>query len=80
MARNKGLLYWLWIAEKFKGKDFTDKDYSYMDRMEKSMKTDADKSIMAWFDVLQRNNIQKEEYFVKEVLDSASYIYKRQGG
>ena len=76
MARNKGSFFWEKIVNRFEGKDLTDEDFSYCDSLEKKIKTEPDKRILNYFDILITNEEQKERYFRQSMMTYVDEVYK----
>lgn len=68
--------FWERIVNKFEGKEMTDKDFSYCDLLEKKVKTEADKRILNFLDILIENQEQKEKYFRKDMMNYVDGVYK----
>lgn len=77
MARNKGIKFWDDLVGIFESKsELTDKAYAKLDSIEGGLKTNDDKRIMTFLDILIENGEQKESYFRDDLLNYAKGVYK----
>ena len=76
MTHNKGSFFWEKLVNRFEGKSMTNEDFSYCDSLERKIKTESDKRILRFFDILIENEEQKEKYFRQAMMNYVDEVYK----
>lgn len=76
MTHNKGSFFWEQIVNRFEDKTMTNEDFSYCDSLEKKVKTESDKRILNYFNMLIENEEQKEKYFRQAMMTYVNEVYK----
>lgn len=75
MARGKGKKFWFNLINAFAGKVLTDDDFARCDRLDDELKTEKDKTIQCYWDIMITNDEQKEDYFVNRMRNVVNKVY-----
>ena len=75
MARGKGKKFWVNLINAFNGKDLTDEDFGICDSLDDILKTEKDKTIQVYWDIMITNQEHKEPYFVKDMTAVVNKVY-----